>query len=121
MPGVWQGGAGRSGLLGFLYLILLDASFSLDAVIGSFAISNDIVIIVLGLSAGAMFVRSLTLHFVHQGTLERYVFLEHGAYYAIGALAVIMLVSILHPVPEVITGLAGLVFIGLSLLVFGEV
>ena len=63
--------------------------------IGSFAISNDIVIIVLGLSAGAMFVRSLTVHLVRQGTLKQYVFLEHGAHYAIGALAIIMLASLM--------------------------
>jgi hypothetical protein len=104
-----------SGLMGFLYLNLLDASFSLDAVAGSFAISSDIVIIVLGLSTGAMFVRSITLHMVRSGTLDKYVFLEHGAHYAIGALASIMLVSLITPVSEVITGLIGLVFIGAAL------
>jgi hypothetical protein len=104
-----------SGLMGFIYLNILDASFSLDAVIGSFAISKDIVIIMLGLSAGAMFVRSMTIHLVRTGTLARYVYLEHGAHYGIGALAVIMLISIIHPVPELITGLAGLTFILLSL------
>jgi len=101
----------KSGLMGFIYLNLLDASFSLDAVVGSFVISNDIVIIVLGLSAGAMFVRSLTVQLVKKDTLAQYVFLEHGAHYAIGALAVIMLVSIITPVSQIITGLAGLAFI----------
>ena len=101
----------RSGLMGFIYLNLLDASFSLDAVVGSFVISNDIVIIMLGLSAGAMFVRSLTVHLVRAGTLAQYVFLEHGAHYAIGALAIIMLISIITPVPEAVTGLIGLAFI----------
>jgi len=101
----------KSGLMGFIYLNLLDASFSLDAVVGSFVISNDIVIIVLGLSAGAMFVRSLTVHLVRKDTLAQYVFLEHGAHYAIGALAAIMLISIVTPVSQVITGLLGLVFI----------
>ena len=100
--------AAYSGLSGFLYLNLLDASFSLDAVMGSFAISNDIVIIVLGLSAGAMFVRSLTVHLVKKGTLDQYVYLEHGAHYGIGALAVIMLVSMFLPVPEMVSGLIGL-------------
>jgi len=106
---------GYSSLMGFIYLNILDASFSLDAVVGSFAISNDIVIIVLGLSAGAMFVRSLTLHLVRKGTLEQYVFLEHGAHYGIGALAVIMLVSLTVPVSQIITGLVGIAFILLSL------
>ncbi len=44
---------GYSGLAGFLYLNLLDASFSLDAVVGSFAISDDIVIIVAGADGGS--------------------------------------------------------------------
>ncbi len=106
--------AGYSGAMGFVYLNLLDASFSLDAVVGSFAISTDIVIIMLGLSAGAMFVRSITVYMVRKGTLDNYVYLEHGAHYGIGALAVIMLVSILHPVSEVITGLIGILFILLA-------
>ena len=101
----------KSGLMGFIYLNLLDASFSLDAVVGSFAISNDIVIIMLGLSAGAMFVRSLTVQLVKKNTLSQYVFLEHGAHYAIGMLAVIMLVSTIMPVSQIITGVAGLIFI----------
>jgi len=115
MKGKGGSGTGYCGIAGFLYLNLLDASFSLDAVIGSFAISNDIVIIVLGLSAGAMFVRSLTVHLVRQGTLDKYIFLEHGAHYAIGALAVIMLASLLEPVSEFVTGTVGIAFILLSL------
>lgn len=106
--------AGYSGAMGFVYLNLLDASFSLDAVVGSFAISHDIVIIMLGLSAGAMFVRSLTVYLVKKGTLDQYIYLEHGAHYGIGALAIIMLISIIHPVPEVITGLIGVAFILLA-------
>jgi uncharacterized protein len=104
-----------SGMMGFIYLNFLDASFSLDGVIGAFAISKDIVIIMLGLGAGAMFVRSVTVYLVHKGTLDQYVYLEHGAHYGIGALAVIMLVSMVYPVPEVITGFVGLLFILLSL------
>lgn len=107
--------AAYTGLGGFIYLNVLDASFSLDAVVGSFAISHDIVIIMLGLTAGAMFVRSLTVYLVKKGTLDEYVYLEHGAHYGIGALAVIMLVSILHPVSEIITGLIGITFILLAL------
>jgi len=104
-----------SGMAGFVYLQFLDASFSLDGVIGAFAISNDIVIIMLGLGVGAMYVRSLTVHLVRQGTLDKYKFLEHGAHYGIGVLAIIMLISMTHPVPEAITGMVGVVFIGLAL------
>ena len=106
----------RNGLAGFLYLEVLDASFSLDGVIGAFAITNDVVIIMLGLAIGAMFVRSLTVHLVHKGTLNEYIYLEHGAHYGIGALAVIMLFSIHYHIPEVITGLIGVTFIILSVI-----
>jgi hypothetical protein len=105
---------GYSGFMGFMYLQLLDASFSLDGVIGAFAMSKDIVIIMLGLGIGAMFVRSLTVYLVKKGTLNEYIYLEHGAHYGIGALAAIMLVSMLSHVTEWITGLVGLSFILLS-------
>jgi len=104
-----------SGFMGFVYLQFLDASFSLDGVIGAFAISKDVVIIMLGLGAGAMFVRSLTIYLVRKGTLDEFVFLEHGAHWGIGALAMIMLVSMVTHVSEFITGLIGVGFILLSL------
>lgn len=102
----------KAGIGGFLYLEVLDASFSFDGVIGAFAITNDVVIIMLGLAIGAMFVRSMTIYLVEQGTLDVYVYLEHGAHYAIGALAFIMLASGtgMH-VHELITGLIGVAFI----------
>lgn len=110
------GTAKRAGIAGFLYLEVLDASFSFDGVIGAFAITRDVVIIMLGLAIGAMFVRSLTVYLVNKGTLDEYVFLEHGAHWAIGALAGIMLLSIVMHIPEVITGLIGVAFIALSLI-----
>lgn len=100
-----------SGLVGFLYLELIDASFSLDGVLGAFALSQDIVIITIGLCIGAMFVRSLTIMLVEKKTLDQYLYLEHGAHWAIGTLAILMFVSTFHEVPEVVTGLLGLIFI----------
>lgn len=105
----------RTGLGGFLYLEVLDASFSFDGVIGAFALSNNMIVIALGLSVGAMFVRSMTIHLVEKGTLAQYRFLEHGAFWAIIALGAIMLLSARFHVPETITGLIGAVLIGLSL------
>ncbi|MFM9935775.1 MAG: DUF475 domain-containing protein [Novosphingobium sp.] len=105
----------RSGLAGFLYLNVLDASFSFDGVIGAFALSNNMVVIALGLSIGAMFVRSLTILLVRQGTLAEYRYLEHGAFWAIIALAGIMLASAYVEIPETITGLIGAALIALSL------
>ena len=104
----------RGSIMSFLYLEVLDASFSFDGVIGAFAITNDVVIIMLGLAIGAMFVRSLTVYLVRKGTLDEYVFLEHGAHYAIGSLAAIMLISMTYHISEVVTGLIGAVLIGLS-------
>ena len=100
-----------SGLVGFLYLELIDASFSLDGVLGAFALSQDILIITIGLFIGAMFVRSLTIMLVEKKTLDQYLYLEHGAHWAIGTLAILMFVSTFHEVPEVVTGLLGLIFI----------
>lgn len=108
------GAAVRSGLGGFLYLNVLDASFSFDGVIGAFALSNNMIVIALGLSIGAMFVRSMTIHLVRQGTLSAYRFLEHGAFWAIIVLGAIMLLSAKFHIPETITGLIGAILIGLS-------
>ena len=110
-----QGAVVRSGMGGFLYLNILDGSFSFDGVIGAFALSNNMIIIALGLSIGAMFVRSMTIHLVQKGTLAEYRYLEHGAFWAIIALGGIMLVSAKFHIPETVTGLIGAVLIGLSL------
>jgi hypothetical protein len=106
------GVAGRAAFFLFLYLEALDASFSFDGVIGAFAITQDIFIIATGLGVGAMYIRSITVYLVRKGTLRDYVYLEHGAHWAIGALAVILLVTIRHEVPEIVTGLVGVGFIG---------
>jgi uncharacterized protein len=103
---------GKAGFFLFLYLEVLDASFSFDGVIGAFAITTDPILIALGLGLiGAMFVRSLTVFLVRKGTLADYVYLEHGAHWAIGALAVILLVGIGYHVNEIVTGLLGVAFI----------
>lgn len=101
----------RGGVGALLYLEVLDASFSFDGVIGALAITKDIVIIMIGLSIGAMFVRSMTVYLVRQGTLDKFVFLEHGAHYAIGILALIMLGSMKFHISEIFTGLIGVAFI----------
>lgn len=108
------GAAARSGLASFLYLEVLDASFSFDGVIGAFALSNNLFIIALGLGIGAMFVRSMTIMLVDKGTLTQYRYLEHGAFYAIIALAAIMLLSVEFEIPETVTGLIGAALIGLA-------
>lgn len=102
----------KGGLGAFLYLEVLDASFSFDGVIGAFALTTNILLIAIGLGIGAMYVRSMTIMLVEKGTLAEFRYLEHGAFYSIFALSVIMfLQSILH-VPELITGGIGVVLIG---------
>lgn len=105
----------KGSIGGFLYLEVLDASFSFDGVVGSFAITKDIVIIMIGLGIGAMFVRSLTIYLVEKGTLDEFIYLEHGAHYAIGILALIMLFGIKFHISEIFTGVIGIVFIALSI------
>ena len=104
----------RSGIVGFLYLEILDASFSFDGVIGAFALSSDIFIIMIGLGIGAMFVRSLTIYMLRNKTLAEYRYIEHGAHYAILALAIIMLGKIFFEIDEIIVGTVGIAFIALS-------
>jgi hypothetical protein len=107
---------GKAAFFLFLYLEVLDASFSFDGVVGAFAITSDPILIAIGLGIGAMFIRSLTVYLVKKGTLSEYVYLEHGALWAIGALAIILLVTIEYQVPEVVTGLIGVAFIGAALI-----
>ena len=104
----------KSGLASFLYLEVLDASFSFDGVIGAFALSTNLFVIAIGLGIGAMFVRSMTIYLVDRGTMSEYRFLESGAFYAILALAIIMFASVKVHIPEVVTGLVGAVLIGLA-------
>ena len=107
--------AAKGGLGAFLYLEVLDASFSFDGVIGAFALTHNLFIIAIGLGIGAMYVRSMTIMLVEKKTLTHYRYLEHGAFYAILILSVIMYVQSFYHIPEVITGLGGASLIGLSL------
>ena len=113
--------AAGSGLMSLVYLELLDASFSLDGTIGAFAITQSLPLIMTGLGLGALFIRSLTLMLSRERTLDTLIYLEHGAHYAIGALGLLMLVSIqlgLHHIhlPEWLSGLIGIVLLIAALL-----
>lgn len=98
----------------FIYLNILDSAFSLDGVVGAFAVTSSLPIIIAGLGIGALFVRTFTIALVRAKTLSALPYLEHGAHWAIFGLALAMLVGIFVHVPEVVTGLVGLVFIALS-------
>ncbi|HEX4662110.1 MAG TPA: DUF475 domain-containing protein [Candidatus Saccharimonadales bacterium] len=99
---------GMAGLFMFIYLEILDASFSFDGVIGAFAITDSVVLIAAGLGIGALWVRSLTVYMVRKGTLKEYVYLEHGAHYTILVLATLLVVSLFVEVPEAVSGSLGI-------------
>ena len=105
--------AGSSFAL-FVYLNILDSAFSLDGVVGAFALSTDLVVIGVGLGIGAFFVRSLTIFLVRERMLDALPYLEHGAHWAILGLAMAMLFGLIFHIPEVVTGLIGLLFVALS-------
>ena len=106
---------GMAGFMAFLYLEVLDASFSFDGVIGAFAVTKDVVLIAIGLGIGALWVRSLTIYMVEHHVLHAYRYLEHGAHYTIGVLSVVLLSGIFFDIPEIIAGVAGLLIISASI------
>ena len=103
--------AGRAAFSMFIFLEVLDATFSFDGVIGAFAITPDPLIIMMGLGVGALAVRSMTIYLVREGTLAEYRYLEHGAHWAIGALAVMLLLTIKYHLGEFVIGGIGIAFI----------
>lgn len=107
---------GFAAFLSFMYLEVLDASFSLDGVIGAFAITDKVILIAAGLGAGALWVRSLTVYMVRRGTLESYKYIEHGAHYTVLILAFVMIASLLYELPTALAGISGIVIIILSLM-----
>lgn len=107
---------GMAGFMSFLYLEVLDASFSFDGVIGAFAVTKDVLLIAIGLGIGALWVRSLTIFMVEHKVLHAYRYLEHGAHYTIGVLSVVLLTGIFFDIPEAIAGVAGLIIISASIL-----
>ncbi len=88
------------GLGTFIYLEILDASFSLDGVVAAFAISTNIWVVAVGLGVGALFVRSMTIMLYEKGTLAEYEFLENGAFLAILALSLSMFAGVFVHLPE---------------------
>lgn len=106
---------GMAAFASFLYLEVLDASFSFDGVIGAFAVTKDVILIAAGLGIGALWVRSLTLYIVRRKILTTYRYLEHAAHYVIAALAGTLLLGIFLDFPEALVGLVGMVVIGIAI------
>lgn len=106
---------GKAAFSMFLFLEVLDASFSFDGVLGAFAITSDPVIIAIGLGVGALYVRSMTIYLVDHNALDEITFMEHGAHWAIGALATLLLLTIHYHIPDWLIGSIGVIIISLSI------
>jgi hypothetical protein len=106
--------AAKAGLGMFIYLNVLDASFSFDGVVGAFAVSDSIILIGLGLGIGSMFVRSMTIHMVDKDTLGGLPYLEHGAFWSIGVLTAMMFAGTVVEIPEVVSGLSAALILGIA-------
>ena len=113
-PGEAAKATAATGAVLFVYLNVLDAAFSLDGVVGAFALTTALPIIFVGLGIGAYFVRTITLYLVRRRTLDALLYLEHGAHWAILGLALCMFLGLIVHVPEAITGLIGLAFVVMS-------
>jgi uncharacterized protein len=106
----------KMALPALLYLEVLDASMSFDGVMGAFALSSNILIIMAGLGIGAFWVRSLTLVAVEKGTLAEFCYLENGAFWAIGVLSIMLFISTKVDLPDWFVGLISAGIIGASVL-----
>lgn len=104
-----------AGFMAFMYLMVLDSSFSFDGVLGAFAITSDVILIAVGLGVGALWVRSLTIFMVKKQVLGAYRYLEHGAHYTITILAFVLLGGLFMHIPEVIAGLSGIAIVAASI------
>jgi len=74
-----------------IYLEILDASFSIDGVIGAFAFTLSVLLIILGNGLGALVVRELTVKGID--IITRFAYLKNGAMYAIGVLGALMILE----------------------------
>ncbi len=81
----------RSDMSKLLYLEMIDMAFSIDGVLGAFAFTFAIPLILVGNGLGALVVRQITLSNIEH--IKKYVFLKHGAMYSVLALGVVMILE----------------------------
>ena len=80
-----------SDLSKFLYLEVLDTTFSFDGVIGAFAFTINLFLILIGIGVGALVVRELTIKGID--TIAKYKYLKNGALTSIGFLGLFMIIE----------------------------
>jgi hypothetical protein len=106
---------GRSDLAKILYLQVLDASFSMDNVVGAFAFTTNVLLILFGNGLGALVVRELTIRGVTH--VAKYKWLKNGAMTSIGFLGIFMMSEAFHfHIPEILPTVATLGIVGWSFL-----
>jgi len=86
-----EGQSGLSDLSKLLFLEVIDATFSVDGVLGAFAFTLSVPLILLGNGIGAFVVREITIHNVEN--VKKYIFLKNGAMYSILFLGGIMVLD----------------------------
>ena len=82
-------GAKMTDLAKIFYLEVIDATFSIDGILGAFAFTFSIPLILIGNGIGALVVRQLTISNIEN--VKKYKYLKNGAMYSIFALGVVML------------------------------
>lgn len=82
-------GGGMSDISKIAYLEVLDSTFSIDGVIGAFAFTFLVPLILLGNGLGALVLRKLTVSNIER--IKRYKYLKNGAMYSILFLGIIMI------------------------------
>ncbi len=107
-------GGGMSAWSKILYLEILDASFSIDGVIGAFAFTVSVPLIIIGNGLGAWLVRELTVKGID--LITKFAYLKNGAMYAIGVLGSLMILeSFGHEFPFWLAPLSMISLIGIFL------
>lgn len=102
---------GRSDLSKILFLEVIDTTFSIDGVLGAFAFTLSVPLILLGNGLGAFVLRELTIGNIER--IKKYIFLKNGAMYSILCLGTIMILnSFGFHIPEWISPLSTFIIIG---------
>ena len=104
-------GGTQSDLSKLFFLEIIDTTFSIDGVLGAFAFTLSVPLILLGNGLGAVIVRELTMRNIEN--IKKYVYLKNGAMYSILVLGIIMIMhSFEIKIPEYISPLSTILIIG---------
>jgi len=100
-----------SDIAKILYLEVIDATFSVDGVVGAFAFTLSVPLILIGNGIGAIVVRQLTIYNLER--IKRYIYLKNGAMYSVLVLGFVMLAHAygIH-VPEWLAPVATILIVG---------